>query len=92
MPILRSALHATGVQQKSSHSTAWSTGTPAIGWQDLLDNSCVITEAEEPGRQWGKPGAKQKQVGDTGSVAPWRRGAQVCDFLLADFPANVWPG
>ena len=63
----------------------------AVGCQNLLDNSCVIIGAEKPGRQRGKPGTQQKQVAIQ-AVSLLGGGAQVCDFLLADFPANGWPG
>jgi hypothetical protein len=61
---------------------------PAVGCQNLLDNSCVIIGAEEPGRQRGKSGTKQKQVAIQ-AVLLLGGGAQVCDFLLADFPLQM---
>lgn len=64
---------------------------PAVGSQNLLDNSCVVIGAEELGRQQGKLGTKQKQV-VMQAVVLLGGGAQVCHFLLAHFPENVWPG
>lgn len=74
---------------------------PAVGYQNLLDNSCVIIGAEEPGKQRGKLGTKQKQVAiQAVLLLGLGGGAQVCDSLLAGSlptrtpptPTPVWPG
>lgn len=66
-----------------------------IGCPNLLGNSCVILGAQEPGAGGGGGGralgTTQKQV-VIQAVLLFGGGAQVCAFLLADFPANVWPG
>lgn len=86
MAILRSVLHATKASCKSQ--AALLPGAQAS--LPLAVRTCWITAVLSLGLKsqagiWGKSVTKQKQVA-VQAVLLLGGGAQVCDFLLADFP------